>query len=688
MKRTLFTIAVLVVGTLSMVLAQKGNKNNKPVVDITAPANNASFNAPANITVTANATDSDGTITKVEFYANVTLIGTDTTRDPATNLFSVQWSNVAAGSYSLTARATDNSQGKTTSSPVNITVNGQTNNPPTVSITNPINNGPPFTEPATITIEAMASDTDGAVTKVEFFRGATKLGEDTNAPYSYEWRDVNAGSYSLTAKATDNANLAKTSSAVIVTVASTAIIGQWSAPSSWPDVAIHLHVLPNGNVLTWADDDHPDYPWSGTRGPDKTKAYVWDIGTSINPHFEPINNESTNLFCSGHAFLPDGRLLIMGGHEGQDGFGSTDANFFDYRVQTYGSWSKASSMASGRWYPSAVSLANGEVLTVSGSDDGTTVPDIPEVYQTNGQWRSLTDARFTLPLYPFLHLAPNGKVLLAGPFSPTYYLDTSGTGHWTFLASRTFGLRDYGTSVVFGDGKVLVMGGGDPPTKTAEVIDLNAASPVWQWTGSMAYARRQLNATLLPDGKVLATGGTSGDGGNNAIGSVFAAEMWDPATGTWSTMASMQVRRLYHSTAVLLLDGRVLSAGGGRPAAVGEDPLTEHRDAEIYSPPYLFKGARPTISSAPTTRLGYNQTFFVGTTKATSITKVTLIRLSSSTHALNMNQRINNLNFAQGANGLNVTTPLNSNLCPPGHYMLFILNGNGVPSVAKIIQIG
>jgi hypothetical protein len=102
----------------------------------------------------------------------------------------------------------------------------------------------------------------------------------------------------------------------------------------------------------------------------------------------------------------------------------------------------------------------------------------------------------------------------------------------------------------------------------------------------------------------------------------------------------------------------------------------------------MFKGARPTITSAPTTSVGYNQTFFVGTPEANGITKVTLIRLSSATHSVNMNQRINNLSFSQGSGGLNVTTPLNNNLCPPGHYMLFILNGNGVPSVAKIIQVG
>jgi hypothetical protein len=603
MKRILIIVAALLVCSLPPVLAQKGNKDNKPSVSIIAPANNATFNAPANITVGANATDPDGngTITKVEFYANGTLIGTDTTRDntpttPPPPPYSIQWNNVAAGSYSLTAKATDNAQGKTTSSAVSVTVT------------------PPPTE---------------------------------------------------------------------------STYGQWSAPFTWPEVAIHLHVLPNGNVLSWADDMNEDYHTTGTRARGRTNAYVWDIGTSPNPHFEQINNESTNLFCSGHAFLPDGRLLIMGGHEGKDGFGSTDSNIFDYRVGTYGSWNRTSSMASGRWYPSAVSLANGEVLTVSGSDDsGTTTPDIPEVYQTDGRWRTLTGAQFRLPLYPFLHVAPNGKVFLAGPGQATYYLDTSGTGLWTFLANGTFSSRDYGTSVIYGDGKVLVIGGGDPPTKTAEVINLNAASPTWQSTGSMAYARRQLNATLLPDGKVLVTGGTSGSGSNNATGAVFAAEMWDQATGSWSTMASMQVPRLYHSTAVLLPDGRVLSAGGGRPAASGEDPLTEHRDAEIYSPPYLFTGVRPTITSAPTTSVGYNQTFFVGTPEATGVTKVTLIRLSSATHSVNMNQRINNLSFSQGSGGLNVTTPLNNNLCPPGHYMLFILNGNGVPSVAKIIQVG
>src|SRR5262249_30579474 len=185
-------------------------------------------------------------------------------------------------------------------------------------------------------------------------------------------------------------------------------------------------------------------------------------------------------------------------------------------------------------------------------------------------------------------------------------------------------------------------------------------------------------ATLMPDGKVLVTGGSSGSESTNSNSSspAYAAEMWDPATNSWTTLASNAVYRGYHSTALLLPDGRVLSAGGdfGGP------------NMEVFSPPYLFNGARPTISSAPES-VGYGQNFFVGTPDGASITKVTWLRLASVTHTNNMNQRINRLSFSAGAGGLNVTAPSNNNLCPPGYYMLFILNGSGVPSVAKIVRL-
>jgi hypothetical protein len=192
----------------------------------------------------------------------------------------------------------------------------------------------------------------------------------------------------------------------------------------------------------------------------------------------------------------------------------------------------------------------------------------------------------------------------------------------------------------------------------------------------MSIARRQLNLTVLADGKLLASGGSGGFGFDNQNFPVYPSEMWNPATGNWTTMDSISVYRGYHSTALLLPDGRVLSAGGEQTGA----------SAEIYSPPYLFKGARPTITSGPAS-VKYGQVFLVATPDAANISQVTWIRLGSVTHSYNQNQRLNHLQFAQATGGLNVTAPANANLAPPGHYMLFLVNSNGVPSVASIIQI-
>jgi len=348
-------------------------------------------------------------------------------------------------------------------------------------------------------------------------------------------------------------------------------------------------------------------------------------------------------------------------------------------------------MANGRWYPTVTTLANGELLVISGNmTTANGVNPIPEVWQTNngGGWRELGSASLSLALYPWMYLAPNGKVFLSGPNLKTRYLDTSGTGAWSAVADLIRGARDYGSSVMYDDGKVVVMGGGETPTNTAEIIDLNAPTPSWQNVAPMAYARIQMNSTLLPDGKVLVTGGSSSNGFNDATLAVLAAEMWDPATKSFSTMASMHVPRMYHSTTVLLPDGTGLSAGGGRPPATG---TTDQPNGEIYSPPYLFQAngspaVRPLITSGSTTNVTYGQQFSVATPDAAAITSVNWIRLSSTTHSFNENQRINHLGFTQTANALSVTAPSSATLCPPGHYMLFILK-NGVPSIAKIMQI-
>jgi hypothetical protein len=243
-----------------------------------------------------------------------------------------------------------------------------------------------------------------------------------------------------------------------------------------------------------------------------------------------------------------------------------------------------------------------------------------------------------------------------------------------------------GTAVMYGDGKVLVTAGGSRgtvPTRTAEIIDLNAASPAWQYTSPMVNPRRHANATLLPDGKVLVTGGSKSTENNNVAGAILPAEMWDPATGKWATMASLTIPRIYHSTAILLPDARVLTAGGDRPTGA---TYPSQQNAQIYSPPYLFKGPRPTITVAPAT-IGHGQTFSVQTPDAAGIAAVRLMRLSSVTHSYNMNQRIATLSFAKTAGALNVTVPTNKNLLPAGDYMLFILNAAGVPSISKILKV-
>jgi hypothetical protein len=235
-------------------------------------------------------------------------------------------------------------------------------------------------------------------------------------------------------------------------------------------------------------------------------------------------------------------------------------------------------------------------------------------------------------------------------------------------------------------GEVLIVGGSDPPsgapTSRAEVIDLGEAAPVWRYTGSMARPRRHHNATLLPDGRVLVTGGTSAPGFSDPAGAVHAAEVWDPRSGDWTTWAANRVTRVYHSTTLLLPDGRILHSGSGDGGGVPRE-----LSAEIFSPPYLFRGARPAITSAPDA-VGYGQQFVVATAEAGRVVRATLVRLASVTHSFDQNQRFLELGLTRVVGGLGLTAPANGNLAPPGHYLLFILNSAGAPSVARIIQLG
>jgi hypothetical protein len=447
-------------------------------------------------------------------------------------------------------------------------------------------------------------------------------------------------------------------------------MGQWSAPFAWPAVAIHAALLPNRQVVTYGRHHRQPVLWN-----------------PANPGSFTSLPLPADFFCSGATLLKNGKLFLAGGHAGVDNFGLKVAYQFN---QSTRQWIRSADMRNGRWYPTLTTLSNGHVLAISGGDTAAALNRIPEVFNPGqNTWRALSGAARNVPYYPMMFAAPDGKVFMAGPEQATAFLNTSGSGGWTTGPTRRFGWRDYGSAVMYDAGKILVVGGGSP-TATAEVIDLLGAR-TWDFVGSMSVARRQTNATLLADGTVLVTGGTNASGFNTAptTSAVLAAEQWNPASpGSWKKLASMSHYRLYHTTALLLPDARVLVAGSGEPAATG---LSDDLTAEIFSPPYLFKAdgtaaTRPVISSVPAT-LGYGATFAVTTASAAQITKVMLVRLPAVTHAFDMNQRGVRLNFSVGSGSLTVTAPLNNKLAPQGHYMLFIVNSSGVPSVAKIVKL-
>jgi len=396
-----------------------------------------------------------------------------------------------------------------------------------------------------------------------------------------------------------------------------------------------------------------------------------------------------NIFCNGAAPLPDGRLLVVGGNVSAH-IGLASTNIFDPVSQT---WSSRPPMAFGRWYPTATTLPDGRILVTGGEINCVGCEaTIPEVYDpTTNSWTQLTNASLSIPYYPHMFVLPDGRVLNTGTIQapiPTRVLNIQ-TQTWTMVDPSTV---DGMSAVMYRPGKFLKTGTSAdtetavrPSAPTAYVLDMTQGSSTWQQVPSMNFARTYHNMTLLPDGNVLVTGGGQTTYDEGVGTAVFAAEMWSPATNQFSQMSSMVTPRLYHSNALLLPDARVLVGGGGRTTESGPLP-TDQLSGEIYSPPYLFKGTRPTIGSAPST-VTYATSFTIGTADASSIGSVVLIRLGAVTHTFDQNQRYVPLTFQQATGGLTVQSPSSPNLAPPGHYMLFIVDSSGVPSVASIVKV-
>ncbi|USH01445.1 DUF1929 domain-containing protein [Grimontia kaedaensis] len=463
------------------------------------------------------------------------------------------------------------------------------------------------------------------------------------------------------------------------------VAGSWSEVHDWPLIGIHSVLTAGGQVMTFGTNDQ------GVQG----AHYFYDVwnptnGTGSDSHQTLLNTLEVDSFCSAPVVMSDTKDILISGGDARYGAGLNkgvvDAVVFD---EADNSLVKTAEMNSPRWYPTATTLPSGDVLLVAGID-GNGYPSItPEIYsQEDKQWRSLIGASSNDAFggyeirwwYPRQWVAANGKIFgVSG--SMMYYLDTEGNGTVENAGQLTSDVKYYfSTAVMYRPGQILQVGG--PSQTGAILIDIRNGAPVVSDTNDMNHSRYAwANSTVLPDGTVLVTGGSAQD--NTLVEEAYTAEIWNPETGQWTTAAKASLARLYHSTSLLLPDGRVLITGGGAPG-----PLT-NTNAEIFSPGYLLNESgeprtRPVISGVPAT---LPENGAISFTSNEDIARLTFVRTGAVTHSFNMEQRFYELNFTQFNEQISTSVSTDRNYLPPGHYILYALNADGTPSEGHIIQV-
>ncbi|MEO5753245.1 MAG: galactose oxidase-like domain-containing protein [Chthoniobacterales bacterium] len=461
--------------------------------------------------------------------------------------------------------------------------------------------------------------------------------------------------------------------------------GSWNTlPYLMPINPIHVGLMHTGKVLVVAGSEnvalqHDEERYYGAvydpaAGTFQVQDLLWDI------------------FCTGMAALPDGRFLIIGGTDHYNPFyGESLATVFDPQTEKF---AQLEEMGNGRWYGSSIILGDGSLMAFSGLDANRATNKAVELYNVGPGWSQEYFAQWTPPLYPRMHLLPNGNVFYDGP-NPDAAIFNPTTKVWTLnVAQSIFGNRRGGSSVLLplrpGNGyqpKVIILGGGNVGTTSTEIIDLSVASPAYRQTSPMAEGRIRLNAVLLPSGKVMALGGSTIDEDPNFAS--LKGEIFDPTTETWSLAGTSVYPRLYHSSALLLPDATVWVAGSNPEESFFENHM------EVYSPAYLFTtdqngnvipAPRPTINSV-TSEIAYRANFTIQTPNAADIGEVVIMKPGSSSHSFDFEQRFVGLTFSLNGGKLTVTAPPNGSIAPPGYYMVFILNRSGVPSVAKFVHL-
>lgn len=506
---------------------------------------------------------------------------------------------------------------------------------------------------------------------------------------------------------------------------------------------VHMALLHTGSVLAFGgsgnDPKHlANFHESELFEPDSIEHEITDDDHQHNHHHNsrvhPISNEGIqgDIFCAGHVFLPDGSLLVAGGTHKYDG-SILGIAFPPFRglEHTYVfdplslKWQRKGNMKHGRWYPTCIMLPDGQVLVMAGLQRQFPWVFLKklEIYSSDSDWKDLDNADHWLPLYPRLHLLPNGDVFYAGsfnthytfPFSvrafPSASLNTK-SQKWNVFGNPNNVNREEGTTVILPlsppnySARVMLIGGGTPGGRDAiadvEMIDFSDTNPQYKRMSSMKHPRYYAYAVLLPDQTILVLGGKSGKKGHlhdphfisvdhdghhdNEIphhpDAILEPELFDLKNKTWRPMADMKVDRLYHSNALLLPDGRIMTAGSNPHRTVNELRI------EIFRPPYLYRGHRPRITGFKE-RINYGEVLEIKSPDADNITSVALIHPSVTTHCVNTEQRFVGLEFShENSSILAASMPSNRNVAPPGYYMLFILNKDDVPSVAPFIRVG
>ncbi len=479
-------------------------------------------------------------------------------------------------------------------------------------------------------------------------------------------------------------------SSVPAQVTNPAIGGKWGSVIPWPFIPVSGANLPDGRILTWSGSERTTWPAT-----EQTYSATWDPTSGVFvEHFFPGHN----MFCAHLAMTQDGGVFVTGGRNQVD---SPWVSRYDFQTDQ---WVSLAEMATGgRWYPTTLGLGDGRMFTGMGT---ASVIKHPEVYGPADGWSILNGVDFNLlrtgntgmadshRWWPLFRLSPSGEVFHFWSTGESHFIDASGAGSVRDANVSTDSTTySQGPSVYYQKGKLLVTGSmqgswGAPSTTRSYTVDLNGATPEIQQTSPMVFARKFHNSVVLPTGRVLVIGGNTSAQEFSDSGTVYAAEMWDPASGAWAEMASMNVPRNYHSIALLLPDARVLSAGGGYEA--GGPCSCNHQDGQIYSPPYLFNAngtlaTRPQILVAPAT-VHLGDSFIVDTTAA--VDSFSVIRMSAITHQVNTDQTFLRVaSTQQGTNRYELTAESNPNVFLPGYWMLFAVNAAGVPSVARVIRV-